>query len=405
MVEKDDGFTATPPDNGPLGGVLVVELARALAGPHAGMLLGDLGARVIKVEAPGHGDDTRGWGPPFVDPGDGRTQESTYFMAANRNKESVVLDLKSDAGQAALTELVRRADVLIENFRPGVMDRLGFSTDVLGALNDRLIVLSITGFGRGGPEGHRAGYDQIVQGEAGLMSLTGPDGDHPYKVGVPIADLLAGMNGAYGVLAALHERNSTGRGRVVHTSLLSSVAGVHAFQASMWTVAGERPVATGNHHAAIAPYGLFRCGDGMVQIAVGSESLWRRFSSRFDIDRPEWSTNQERVADRQLLSEAIEQRFASWESSELLAVLADLAIPAGLIQEVPEFYEWEQVHSQGLLIDVKHDSLGDISLVGNAVRFDDNEFSGGRAHHLAPPVLGASTSSVLRWLGLDGEEP
>src|SRR3712207_5388392 len=194
---------------GPLADVIIVDLSRALAGPHAAMMLGDLGARVIKVEVPGSGDDTRGWGPPFVGPEEAR--ESTYFLSCNRNKESITLDLKSDDGARTLTRLIQHADVLVENFRPGVLDRLGFSMDRLHELNPRLVVLSITGFGHDGPQGGRAGYDQIAQGEAGLMSVTGEPGQ-PTRVGVPIADLLAGMYGAYGVVAALHERATTGRG-------------------------------------------------------------------------------------------------------------------------------------------------------------------------------------------------
>src|SRR6187401_1923707 len=253
---------------GPLEGILVVDLSRALAGPHAAMMLGDLGARVIKVENPVGGDDSRGWGPPFVGPED--QPESTYFFSCNRNKESITLDLKDPAGAELLGRLVERADVLVENFRPGVLDRLGFSVTELHRRNPRLVVLSITGFGHDGPEGGRAGYDQIAQGEAGLMSVTGPGPDQPTRVGVPIADLLAGMYGAYGVVAALHERDRTGVGTVVRTSLLASVIGVHAFQGTRFTVAGEVPHAQGNHHPSICPYGAFTAADGIVQIAVGS---------------------------------------------------------------------------------------------------------------------------------------
>src|SRR5688572_16036657 len=269
-------------NGGPLVGTVVVDLSRALAGPHATQMLGDLGARVIKVEVPGHGDDTRGWGPPFV----GEPRQSTYFLSTNRNKESIALDLKDDSiggDRDLLLRLVDRADVLVENFRTGVLDRLGLGIESLLERNPRLVVLSITGFGHDGPEGGRAGYDQIAQGEAGLMSLTGSGPDDPQRVGVPIADLLSGMYGAYGVLAALHERQRTGRGTVVRTSLLAAVVGVHAFQGTRWTVAGEVGRAQGNHHPSIAPYGLFHCADGLLQIAVGSEGLWKRLAPAFDL--------------------------------------------------------------------------------------------------------------------------
>ncbi|HEY7814507.1 MAG TPA: CoA transferase, partial [Nakamurella sp.] len=284
--------------NAPLDDIVVIDLSRALAGPHAAMMLGDLGARVIKVETPGTGDDTRGWGPPFVGPEDDPI--STYFLSANRNKESITLDLKSDDGRDVLTRLVRRGDVLIENFRPGVLDRLGFTIERLHELNPGLVVLSISGFGHDGPEGGRAGYDQIAQGEAGLMSLTGPDADTPQRVGVPIGDLLAGMYGAYGVLAALLERERTGRGQVVRTSLLAAIVGVHAFQGTAWTVAGQVGRAQGNHHPSIAPYGLFRCRGGSVQLSCGSESLWRRLCAEFglDPDAPGMATNGDRVEHR-----------------------------------------------------------------------------------------------------------
>ena len=253
---------------GPLTGYTVVDLSRALAGPHAGQLFGDLGARVIKVENPAAGDDTRSWGPPFVGPED--NQQATYFLSCNRNKESIALDLKSDDGKDVLTKLIRKADVLIENFRVGVLARLGFSTEKLQEINPSLVILQITGFGHDGPEAMRAGYDQIAQGEAGLMSLTGPDKDNMQRVGVPIADLLAGIHGTLGVLAALLERERTGQGKVVRTSLISGMVGVHAFQGTRATVAHETPLPGGNHHPSISPYGMFSCQDGAVQISVGN---------------------------------------------------------------------------------------------------------------------------------------
>ena len=380
--------------DGPLQGVTVVDLSRALAGPHAAMMLGDLGARVIKVESPETGDDSRSWGPPFVGPSD--AQESTYFFSCNRNKESVTADLKSAEGKVLLTRLVSRADVLIENFRTGVLDRLGFSAQRLHELNPRLVVLSISGFGHDGPEGGRAGYDQIAQGEAGLMSLTGTGPDDPMRVGVPIGDLLAGMYGAYGVVAALHERDTTGRGQVVRTSLLAAIVGVHAFQGTRYTVTGEVPYGQGNHHPSICPYGLFGCADGMVQIAVGSESLWRRLATAFGlpVDAPGFATNADRVGNRDGVVDSVNAAFADQPLADLLPRLAELGIPAGEVRTLDRVYDWEQTRSQGLLVDVDHATVGPITLPGPPLRFDD----GGRITHTAPPTLGQHDASVRRWL-------
>jgi crotonobetainyl-CoA:carnitine CoA-transferase CaiB-like acyl-CoA transferase len=391
------------PVSGPLDGVLVVDLTRALAGPHAGMMLGDLGARVIKVETPGSGDDSRGWGPPFVDTTAGR--ESTYFFSANRNKESITLDLKDPADKDVLTELVRRADVLLENFRPGTLDRLGFGTAVLAELNPRLVTLAISGFGHDGPEGGRAGYDQIAQGEGGLMSLTGAGPHDPQKVGVPISDLLAGMYGAYGVLAALLERERTGRGQVVRTSLLAAIVGVHAFQGTAWTVAGQVGRAQGNHHPSIAPYGLFRCRGGSVQLSCGSESLWRRLCAAFvgfDPEAPGMATNGERVTNRQQVIELLEQAFAAIPAEELLARLAAAGVPAGKVRTLDDVYAWDQLESQGLKITVDHATAGPLTLPGPPLRFfapgADGEVETTRRDHTPPPPLGADGDAIRAWL-------
>ena len=389
-------MAATDESTGPLTGLVVVDLTRALAGPHAAMMLGDLGAEVIKVENPLGGDDTRGWGPPFVDAEHGE-RESTYFLCANRNKKSVTLDLKDHAGKAALQPLIRRADVLMENFRPGVLDRLGFSQQRMAELNPRLVVLSISGFGHDGPEAGRAGYDQIAQGEAGLMSVTGSGPTDLQRVGVPIADLLAGMYGAFGVLAALQERERTGRGQVVRASLLAAVVGVHAFQGTKWTVAGEAGEAAGNHHPSICPYGLFETADGAVQIAVGSEGLWKRFCDGFglDSDAPGMATNPQRVANGKRVNEMVQAAFALYSTDELLAKLDRIGVPAGRIRSIREVYEWEQTRSQGLLINVDHATLGPITLPGPPLRFfssDGAELT--RRKHRAPPVLGADNDLV-----------
>jgi crotonobetainyl-CoA:carnitine CoA-transferase CaiB-like acyl-CoA transferase len=378
---------------GPLSGYLVLDLTRALAGPHAGMMLGDLGARVIKVETPSGGDDSRGWGPPFLGPEDAPI--STYYLSCNRNKESMTLDLKSDDGRTMLERLVRHADVILENFRPAVLDRLGFGIARLHELNPGLVILSITGFGHDGPEGSRAGYDQIAQGEAGLMSLTGEPGQ-PTRVGVPIADLLAGMYGAYGVLAALLERERTGVGRVVRTSLLAAVVGVHAFQGTRWTVAGEVPVAQGNHHPSIAPYGLFHAGDGDLQLSVGSERQWQLFAPLVGLDPedPRFRTNTDRVSNRDALITEIEDAFAGASAASWLQRLDEAGIPAGKVRALDEVYGWEQTRSQGLLVEVQHPVLGRIELPGPPLRFDGAE----PVTHRAPPALGEDNDSIRAWL-------
>jgi crotonobetainyl-CoA:carnitine CoA-transferase CaiB-like acyl-CoA transferase len=380
---------------GPLSDLLVLDLTRALAGPHAAMMLGDQGARVIKVESPS-GDDTRGWGPPFVGPEDAR--ESTYFLSANRNKESLVLDLKSDEGKETLARLVERADVLMENFRAGVLDRLGFPVSRLHELNPGLVVLSITGFGHDGPEASRSGYDQIAQGEGGLMSFTGTE--QPTKVGVPIADLCAGMYGAFGVLAALHERSRTGRGRVFRTSLLAGMVGVHAFQGTRWTVAGEVPGLAGDHHPAIAPYGMFETGTAPIQIACGSEGLWKALCKALDLDPADerFVTNALRVEHRDELIAVLESHFATDPAEHWLDLLSSAGVPSGKVRSLDDVYTWEQTHSQGLLVSVAHETLGSVDLPGSPIRFDDNPFSGGRSEHLAPPTLGQHDQSIREWL-------
>lgn len=381
---------------GLLSGTLVLDLSRALAGPQAAMMLGDMGARVIKIENPIGGDDSRGWGPPFL--GEGEDRESTYFMSANRNKESITLNLKEEADADILARLVKRADVLIENFRVGVLDRLGFSVERLHELNPGLVILSITGFGHDGPESHRAGYDQIAQGEAGLMSLTGIE--EPTKVGVPIADLLAGMNGAFGAVAALVERNKTGKGRIVRTSLIGSIIGIHAFQATRWTIAKELPGLSGSHHPSIAPYGLFHTASGPIQLSCGSEMLWQKFAPAIGLDpnEPRFATNGDRVSNRDELIEVLNGIFAEQPAEHWLALLSEAGIPSGKVRNLQEVYEWDQVLSQGLLVEVDHATKGRMQIPGPVIRMDDNPFGGARPEVIAPPALGQHNESVRAWL-------
>lgn len=375
-----------------LDGVLVVDLSRAVAGPHAGMMLGDFGARVVKIESPG-GDDSRHWGPPFVD------GESTYFLSVNRNKESVVLDLKDDDGRRALDELIRRADVLIENFKVGTLARLGFSEQRVRELNPRIVILSITGFGHDGPEAARAGYDQIAQGEAGLMSVTGSGPNDPQRVGVPISDVLAGLYGAFGVVAALLDREKTGAGTTVRTSLLAATVGAHVYQGTAQTVGHVTGQPRGNHHPSLAPYGLFHAADGPIQIAVGTDGQWAALCGVVGLEQAErFSTNELRVMRHAELVDLLESTFAEWDSVELLRALDDAGVPAGKIRTMAEVYDWDQTRSQGLLIDVDHATLGRITIPGPALRLFDAEGEITPTAHLAPPTLGQHTADVLAWL-------
>ena len=379
-------------DRPPLDDLLVIDLSRVVTGPFAAMMLGDLGARVIKVERP-EGDDTRQWGPPFVGP-EGR-RESTYFLSVNRNKESIVLDLKDRDDAAVLARLLERADVLVENFRPGVLERLELGHERMLKLNPGLVVLSITGFGHDGPEAERAGYDQIVQGEAGLMGFTGPPGE-PTKVGVPIADLLAGMFGAYGVLAALRERDRGREGQVVRSSLLAGVVATHSYQGGRYLIGGEVPEPGGNRHPSIAPYRTYECSDGVIQVAVGNEPIWGRFASLLGIDAedPRFATNRARLENSDALDPLIAERLASDTAADWLEQFREHGIPAGEVKSLDQVYASPQVRSQGLIAETEHSTLGTIRTPGPPLRFDRS----GTHEHAAPPTLGEHSEAIREWL-------
>ncbi len=376
---------------GPLAGITVVDLTRALSGPYATLMLADAGADVIKVERPGAGDDSRGWGPPFVGPED--APESTYFLSVNRSKRSVVLDLKHAEDLARLRSLLADADVLVENFRPGVMERLGLGVADLEELNERLVVLSITGFGEGGPDGERSGFDQIVQGEAGMMGITGFPGGRPTRFGVPVTDILSGMFGAYGVVAALHERARSGKGQRVTTSLLSSAIAVHAYQGTRWTIGGDVPGLEGNRHATISPYGAFTCADGWINIAVGSQGLWHRFAPVVGLDPhdPRYATNRDRVDHWDELEAEINASLVGEDVDVWMSRLLEAGIPAGRIRTMDQVYDWEQLAHLGLVDEVEHPTVGTIRLPGAAVGWSRS----GRRPAEPPPMLGQHTAEVL----------
>ncbi len=375
---------------GPLAGIHVLDLSRVLAGPYAAMLLGDLGADVIKVERPGSGDDTRRWGPPFVPAGDGA--ESTYFLSVNRGKRSVAIDLKDPRESAFIEALVHWADVLIENFRPGVMDRLGLGDDRLAALNPRLVRLSISGFGERGPDSDRVGYDQILQAEGGVMSMTGTAANRAVKVGVPIADISAGLFGVIGVLGALVERAHSGLGQRVATSLLAGQVGIHTFQATRYLIAGEVPGVSGNHHPTVAPYGVFDAADGPLVIAVGNEDIWRRFAPLAGLDAADsrFATNALRLRNLAMLQELLRESIGRRTVADWLPLLRRAGVPAGQINTLDRVYESGQAEAENLVWELNHPRLGVIRLPGNPVRFSRSPLAPG----LPPPLLGQHTGEI-----------
>ena len=352
----------------PLAGIKVVELARILAGPWAGQVLADLGAEVIKVESP-EGDDTRRWGPPFV--GD----DAAYFHATNRGKRSVVADFATEKGRASVLELVRDADVLIENFKLGGLAKYGLDYESLHAVNPRLVYCSITGFGHDGPYAARAGYDFIVQGMSGIMDLTGDPQGAPQKIGVAYADILTGLYAVIAIQAALRQREATGRGQLIDMALFDVMTGTLANQAMNYLVSGKNPKRLGNAHPNIAPYEAFPVADGWIIVAVGNDAQFLRLCEVIDIPHEEkWSTNAGRVRDRVALSQAISAQTGDWEKAALLAALEEQGIPAGPINTVAEALADPQIAARGMVLDLGEGLKG----LRTPIRFSDAELALGK---------------------------
>ena len=359
--------------HGPLAGLLVADLSTVLAGPFCTMLLGDLGADVVKVE-PLDGDPTRGWGPPWVGAEADGTRTAAYFLGVNRNKRSIRLDIRTDDGRRVLTRLLERSDVLVENFRPGALAGIGFDDDRLGAINDALVHLAISGYGPDGPDSSRPGYDFVLQAEAGLMSITGfPDasGGHPTKVGVAISDIVTGLFGAIGVLASLidrsgragagDEKSGTGAGGRVDVSILESTLAVLANQAQNAFVTGRAPDRLGNAHPNIVPYETYATADGEIAVAVGSERQWPRLCEALDLaalaDDERFVTNAARVEHRDQLRELLAPRFATRASDEWLRALDGADVPAGRINDVVAAFATSQAESRHMRVRVDHPRL------------------------------------------------
>lgn len=381
----------------PLDDLTVVDLTRALAGPFCTLMLGDLGARIVKVETPDGGDDTRGWGPPFI----GR--ESAYFLTINRNKESLTLNLKDERGQAVLLRLLERADVLVENFRPGTMQRFGLDYGRVHRRFPRLVYASISGFGQDGPSRERAAYDLILQGIGGLMGITGEEGGAPVKVGVAITDICAGMYAAYGILAALRARERSGRGQQVDTAMLDGQVSWLTYAAGIYFATGDNPSRLGSAHPTIVPYQAFRSRDGYLNVAVGSEAIWRRFCEAVVPDLsedPRFATNRERVARRKELVERLAHIFETRPTREWTEVLDRAGVPNGPILTIAEALAQEQVRYRQMVLEVEHPTAGTIRQTGAAVKLSETP-GGIRA---APPTLGQHTDMILRELGYSPRE-
>ena len=336
----------------PLAGLKVVELARILAGPWAGQILADLGAQVIKVESP-QGDDTRRWGPPFIDHQGDRS--AAYFHAANRGKQSVVADFTTPQGQQKVRDLVADADILIENFKVGGLAKYGLDHASLSALNPRLIYCSVTGFGQTGPYAHRAGYDFIIQGMSGMMSVTGDPAGQPQKVGVAVTDIFTGVYAAVGILAALQQRQRTGRGQHVDMALMDVATSVMANQAMNYLTTGNVPGRMGNAHPNLVPYAVFDCADGWIIIATGNDAQYRRLCTVLGLpalaDAPAYATNADRIANRDALSDLLSSVTVTWPRDRLLAALEDQGIPAGPINDMADVFADPQVIARKMRIE------------------------------------------------------
>lgn len=376
---------------GALEGVRVLDLTRVLAGPYCTMILGDLGAEVIKIERPGQGDDLRSWGPPFAPGG-----ESAYFLCVNRNKKSVTVDLKHPRGRAVVRELAEKSDILVENFKAGDLDEMRLGYEDLRRTNPGLIYCSISGFGRTGPYRDRPGYDNIVQAMGGIMSVTGEPEGEPMKVGVAIVDVTTGMFAAIGILAALRARERTGAGQHIDLALLDSQVAWLINVASNYLVSGQLPGRYGNAHPNTAPYQLFRTRDGYLALAVGNEPQWRKFCQAIEAphlaDRPEFATNPKRVENRQALTETLGAIFASRSAQEWTERLVAAGIPCGPINTVDKVLANPQVLARQMVVELTHPTGGPLKLVGSPLKLSETPAE----VRLPPPVLGQHTEEILR---------
>ena len=391
---------------GPLSHIRILDLSRIMAGPWAGQILADLGADVVKVERPGAGDDTRGWGPPFLkDRSGAETREAGYYLSVNRGKRSITLDLDKPEGQRVVRALAERSDIVLENFKVGTLARFGLGYEQLKAVNPKLIYCSITGFGQSGPRRDAAAYDFMIQAMCGLMSVTGePDdkpGGCPEKVGVPIVDIMSGMYAAISVLAALARRNETGRGDYIDIGMLDVGVSFLANQAMNYLVSGKAPRRTGNAHPNIQPQDVFASRDGYMVLVVGNDGQFAKCCEV--LGRPEWATDERfaknagRVRNRALLNPSIAEILRQRDTADWIARLEAAGVPCGPINTVPQVFEEAQVRHRGMLVDIAHPLAGTVPQVVSPMRFAEAPL----AFERAPPLLGQHTAEILRELGIE----
>ncbi len=387
--------------NGPLHGVRVLDLSRILAAPFATQFLGDLGADIIKVERPGRGDDTRGWGPPYVMGADGRpTGESAYYLSANRNKRSIAIDMADPEGAEKIRRLAAKCDVVIENFKVGGLKKYGLDYDSIRAVRPDIIYVSVTGFGQTGPNAHRPGYDLLAQAAGGIMSLTGePDGE-PMKVGVGIADIMCGMYAANAVQAALIHRMRTGEGQHVDVALLDSQISWLVNEGVNYLLSGEAPKRRGNQHPNIVPYQVFECADGHAVVAVGNDTQFARFVEMIGLPDlahdPRFMRNTDRLANREVLIARIADRLRQMPKSELVSGMERVGVPGGEINTIPEVFASDQVAARDMKISMEYpgSAAGQVDLIGNPVKFSRTPVT----YRRPPPRCGQHTDEILREL-------
>ena len=381
-----------------LDGITVLDLTRVLSGPYCTMMLADMGARVIKVEQPGKGDDTRGWGPPF------QNGESAYFLSINRNKESVTLNLKHPEGRRVLDALIEKSDVLVENFRPGTLEEMGLGYESLSKQRPDLVYCSISGFGQTGPRRREPGYDAVMQGEGGLMSITGSNDGPSYRLGVAIADIASGMFSAYGIAVALLARHRTGRGQFVDVGMLDAVTALLTYQAGIYFATETAPPRLGNRHPTIVPYETLEAADGDLVVAVGNDQLWKTFCGVLELESlandSRFQTNKDRVSAHAELRPLLVERLKTRPAAEWLVKLKDAGVPCGGVRDLDQLFSDPQIIERAMVVALDHPAAGLIRQLGVPIKLGETP----GAVRTPPPLLGEHTEAILKELGRSVEE-